>query len=252
MNLDFKIDSGIEKGDKWSTRDSYGIHPSLFGLETEQTKGSEEDDDMAAQLCLQETNVEDDARCLDVVALLSSDTSAVKLVNPQNGQERNKLGTIEGLKDEVSMTERAAKKCEEAKENTMGGMERSTRKNLIIDGLKEDERQMWVEMDIRSDNIRNRHNFKMGEMGEPSWENSSTCVTDKCTPTVNALLKNDETSNGSVGFKKELDLRNGRNGSKDDGLNHELSSPISLVRLTKEKIKNGTHVRLGEADSDSF
>lgn len=90
MNLDFKINGGNENGAAPIMEDSNDIDFSLLSLENEQTRGGEEDDNVAALSCDQKTNVEDHVTRADAMTPLQDDTSPIKLMNPQNVQETKK------------------------------------------------------------------------------------------------------------------------------------------------------------------
>ncbi|GLT82967.1 hypothetical protein SLE2022_012850 [Rubroshorea leprosula] len=165
MNSYFKINGGTEYGDKWSTEASdEDTNQSSCDLEFEQTQCDEEDDDMAIELHVPETELEDEARGIDTMAHLAVDNSAKRSVSHQNKQK----GLAEGIEDEASVTRGSDECFQKAKEITTGGLEGSTRKHLMIIGLKEERSGMGAEMDVSEENIGNRGFFKKGAEEEAS------------------------------------------------------------------------------------
>ncbi|GKV48002.1 hypothetical protein SLEP1_g54845 [Rubroshorea leprosula] len=148
MSSDFKINEGCEKGEEYSMKGSEDTDLSMLGLEAEQNRGDEEEDDMAIRLEMQEINVQNEVRHTDVVASLAGDTSAIVMVGQLNGQEKSRLGTDEATEEEDSMTGRTIEKHEEAEENTSGGLEGLTRDlpewATVLEGKKNKKKKRRV------------------------------------------------------------------------------------------------------------
>ncbi|GKV02932.1 hypothetical protein SLEP1_g15306 [Rubroshorea leprosula] len=174
---DFKINGGGENGVKSSTEEPDDIDHSFIGLDFEQIREGGEEDDMEAILCVPETIAEDDGRRSEIGEQQVGDTSAIKLKSLQNGQERTNPSPVKRVDDEASMAEGADENFDEKKEdtNTTGGMEGSTRKHLIIDGLEEDMRLMCAEKDVCSESIGNERDFKIGEVWEETGKQFKFC-----------------------------------------------------------------------------
>ncbi|GLT95631.1 hypothetical protein SLE2022_133020 [Rubroshorea leprosula] len=97
MNSNFKINGGTEYKDKWSVEDSDDdADQCSCDFNSEQTQRDKEDDDMVTELCVLETDIEDEAKGSDAMAHLSVDTSVVKLLSLQNKQERKKYVQLKG------------------------------------------------------------------------------------------------------------------------------------------------------------
>ncbi|GLU14473.1 hypothetical protein SLE2022_310410 [Rubroshorea leprosula] len=139
MNSNFKINGGTEYGDKGSTKasDEDTDQPSC-DIDFEQTQCDEEDDDMAIELRVPETDLEDEARGIDTMARLSVDSSAKRSVNHQNKHK----GLAEGIEEEAFVTGEPDECFQKANELTTGGLEGSTRKHLMIAGLEEERSEM--------------------------------------------------------------------------------------------------------------
>ncbi|GKV49441.1 hypothetical protein SLEP1_g56192 [Rubroshorea leprosula] len=204
MNSNFKINGGTMYGDKWSAEASdENIDQSSCDLESKQTQCDEEDDDMAIELRVPETELEDEARGVDTLAHLSVDSSAKRSAN----------------------------------DITMDGLEGSTRKHLMIVGLEEDRNGMGAEMDVSEENIGNRGFFKKGGEEEASQVNSLEYATDKTSAAVEEMQRKEGEAIELIGSAKKKNSENGRNGPKDDGPNNEELNSISLGNLNGPNIK---------------
>ncbi|GLU24262.1 hypothetical protein SLE2022_402110 [Rubroshorea leprosula] len=262
MNSDFKLKGGKEHEDKWLAEASEEDSDQYSGdIESEQVQGDEEDDDMASDLHVPETELEDEAREIDTRAHLSVDNLAKRLLNHQNNQK----GLAEGIEDEASVTGGPDECFQKANEITTGGKEGSTRKHLMIAGLEEERSGMGAELDVSEENIGNREFFKKGAEKEASQVNISEFATDKTIAAVEERQRKEGERIELIGPAKKLNSKDGRNGPKEDGPyyeelislslgnvngpNNEEPNPTSLRKHSKMVKKAATHVRTEKEDS---
>ncbi|GKU96376.1 hypothetical protein SLEP1_g9618 [Rubroshorea leprosula] len=208
--------------------------------ESEQTQGDEEDD-MAIELRVPETELEDEAKGIDTRAHLLVDSSAKRSVNHQNKQK----GLAERIEDEASVTGGPDECFQKANKITTGGLEGSTRKHLMIAGLEEERSGRGAEMDVSEEKIGNKEFFKKGAEEEASQVNRSKYATDKTTAAVEDMQRKEGEEIEMIGPTKKKNAENGRNGPKDDGPNNEELNSISLGNFTGPSIEepNPTSLR---------
>ncbi|GKU99946.1 hypothetical protein SLEP1_g12720 [Rubroshorea leprosula] len=240
MNSDFKLKGGKEHEDKWLAEASEEDSDQYSGdIESEQVQGDEEDDDMASDLHVPETELEDEAREIDTRAHL--------------------------IEDEASVTGGPDECFQKANEITTGGKEGSTRKHLMIAGLEEERSGMGAELDVSEENIGNREFFKKGAEKEASQVNISEFATDKTIAAVEERQRKEGEEIELIGPAKKLNSKDGRNGPKEDGPyyeelislslgnvngpNNEEPNPTSLRKPSKMVKKAATHVRTEKEDS---
>ncbi|GKU94715.1 hypothetical protein SLEP1_g8167 [Rubroshorea leprosula] len=228
MNSYFKLKGSKEHEDKWSAEASDEDSDQYSGdIESEQAQGDEEDDDMATDLRVPETELEDEAREIDTRTHLSVDSSAKMSMNHQNNQK----GLAEGIEDEASVTGGPDECFQKANEVTTGGKEGSTRKHLMIAGLEEERSGKGAELDVSEENIGNREFFKKGAEEEASQESRSELASDKTTVAEERQRKEGEEIE-PIGPAKKLNSEDGRNGPNEDGPYYEELNSLSLGNVT--------------------
>ncbi|GKV47547.1 hypothetical protein SLEP1_g54442 [Rubroshorea leprosula] len=240
MNTNFKIKEAYEEGEESSTDGSVGIDFNMPGMEAAENRGFEEDDDVEIQLGVQETNQQEAERNMDTVASLEGDTSIVKKNGQPNGQERSVLGSGEAAEDEDLVSAGTAEK-QQSLGSAMGSLEGLTSKQLMSDGLEKEEGQVQLETETCRESIGNNHSFNNGERREIGGEKISKITMDKIAK-----------GNGPGGLNDEMDPGISSNGPILGSKNQEVQSLYQISKETKEKLKEGKHVRPRATESDLF
>ncbi|GKV43845.1 hypothetical protein SLEP1_g51093 [Rubroshorea leprosula] len=157
MNTDFKIKGDYKSEEEWPTEDleSEAGHGFQY-FDSEHTRGEEEDDDMATELRVPETGVEDGVRALEASNHSLDDTSTAEWVSQHirsnNNNKKKKKSTVERTEDEAFVTE------------GMG-----------------DVRGMGTDSEDNKENKGSRGTFKLGATVEASGENNIECSTKSST-----------------------------------------------------------------------
>ncbi|GKV38004.1 hypothetical protein SLEP1_g45962 [Rubroshorea leprosula] len=240
MNTDFKIKEAYEEGEESSTDGSVSIDFNMPRMEATENRGFEEDDDVEIQLGVQETNQQEAERNMDTVASSEGDTSIVKKKGQPNGQEKSMLGSGEAAEDEDLVSAGTAEK-QQSLGSATGSLEGLTSKQLMSDGLEKEEGQVQLETETCRESIGNSYSFNNGERREIRGEKISKITTDKIAK-----------GNGPGGLNDEMDPGKSSNGPILGGKNQEVQSPYQISKETKEKLKEGKHVRPGATESDLF